>query len=543
MSTNNDYDNPDNGKKSRRNLLLKGGAIFLALLLLLWIFGGCIRNDIPYPRIPQLILSLAVEGEYQQSVIDSATYSATVYLEEQVDIRNVRFSEFSYTEGAESSLNLLEGTYDLSSPLAVDITKYQTYQWVISADQPIERYFNIEGQFGETSIDVVARRVIVKVPEFENLADLTLISAKLGPADVSTMSPALKPGKIDLSRPLLVDVTAFGRTEQWTIYAETTEVTVQTVSADPWSKVIWVYASAQADSRIEFQYREDGSETWLDVDERYISGGGGAFSCYIPHLQPLTKYQVRVRSGEENGNVITVTTEATMDLPDGDFEQWWLDGKVWCPWPENGERYWDTGNRGAAIAGPSNVQPSDHTPDGIGKSAKLSSVFAGIFGIGKLAAGSVFTGNFVRIDGTNGVLAFGRPFNLHPTKLRGFYEYTPVEIDMAQAPYENLKGRPDSCQIYIALTDWPEPKEICTTPSKRQLFDPDAPEIIAYGQITVGEATGGYKPFEIELKYRSTSRIPRFIQITSASSKYGDYFTGGNGSVLFIDQFSLDYDY
>ena len=114
---------------------------------------------------------------------------------------------------------------------------------------------------------------------------------------------------------------------------------------------------------------------------------------------------------------------------------------------------------------------------------------------------------------------------------------------MAQSPYESLKGRPDSCQIYIALTDWPEQKEICTTPSKRVLFDPDAPEIIAYGQMTVGEATGGYKPFEIELEYRSTSRIPKFIQITSASSKYGDYFTGGNGSVLYIDQFSLDYDY
>ena len=536
-------DNPDNLVSPVRRRLLSVGAVILALLLLLWIFGGCIRNDIPYPRIPQMLLSIAADGESQPASIDSMTYSATIYLDEQVDITKVSFTEFKYTEGAEASLNLLEGTYDLSSPLQLDITKYQSYQWVITADQPIERYFNIEGQFGETFIDVMARRVIVKVPETENLSDLTLLSAKLGPADVSEMSPALNPGKIDLSRPLLVNVTAFGRTEQWVIYAEVTEVTVQTVSADAWSKVIWVYASAQSDSKVGFQYREDGADEWIDVEDAFISGSGGSFSCRIPHLQPLTTYQVRATNGEENANVITVTTESTMDLPDGDFEQWWLDGKVWNPWSENGDRFWDTGNRGAAIAGPSNVQPSDHTPGGEGKSAQLSSVFAGVFGIGKLAAGSVFTGNFVRIDGTNGVLAFGRPFNLRPTKLRGYFEYTPVAIDMAQSPYESLKGRPDSCQIYIALTDWPEQKEICTTPSKRVLFDPDAPEIIAYGQMTVGEATGGYKPFEIELEYRSTSRIPKFIQITSASSKYGDYFTGGNGSVLYIDQFSLDYDY
>ena len=512
-------------------------------VLMAMISGSCIRNDIPYPRIPQLILSIAAEGESRPALIDSASYSAVVYLEEQVDIRSVKFNEFSFTEGAEVSEDLLSGSYDLSSPIVVTLSKYQSYDWVISADQPIERYFEIDGQFGESVIDVVARRGVVRIPEFENVADLTLVAAKLGPADVSVMSPALNPGKIDLSRPLVVDVTAFGRTEQWTIYAEKTDVTVQTVSADPWSQVVWVYASAQADAEIGFQYKEASSEQWIDVDSRYISGSGGSFSCCIPHLHPLTQYQVRARAGEETANTLTVTTEATLDLPDGDFDQWWLDGKVWNPFNEGGVKFWDTGNRGAAIAGPSNVTPSDHTPDGSGRSAKLSSVFAGVFGIGKLAAGSIYTGEFVRIDGTNGILAFGREFNVRPTKLRGYFEYTPVAIDMAQSPYENLKGVPDSCQIYIALTDWTAPKEICTTPSRRSLFDPNAPEVIAYGEITCGKATGGYQTFEIELKYRSTSRRPRYIQITAASSKYGDYFTGGNGSVLYVDQFSLDYDY
>ena len=52
-----------------------------------------------------------------------------------------------------------------------------------------------------------------------------------------------------------------------------------------------------------------------------------------------------------------------------------------------------------------------------------------------------------------------------------------------------------------------------------------------------------YRPFEIKLDYRSTSRVPTYMQITCSASKYGDYFTGGSGSVLYVDEFSFDYDY
>ncbi|MDE7343364.1 MAG: PCMD domain-containing protein, partial [Muribaculaceae bacterium] len=96
--------------------------------------------------------------------------------------------------------------------------------------------------------------------------------------------------------------------------------------------------------------------------------------------------------------------------------------------------------------------------------------------------------------------------------------------------------------IYVALTDWPEPYEIRTNPKTRQLFNPDSPEVIAYGELVVGTETP-WQEFEIELKYRSTSRVPRFIQITSAASKYGDYFTGGTGACLWVDDYELLYDY
>ena len=50
-------------------------------------------------------------------------------------------------------------------------------------------------------------------------------------------------------------------------------------------------------------------------------------------------------------------------------------------------------------------------------------------------------------------------------------------------------------------------------------------------------------PFEIKLDYKSTQRIPRYILIVASSSKYGDYFTGGAGSTLWLDDLELLYDY
>lgn len=166
-----------------------------------------------------------------------------------------------------------------------------------------------------------------------------------------------------------------------------------------------------------------------------------------------------------------------------------------------------------------------------------------MFGIGKLAAGSIYTGSFKKIDGTNGILDFGRPFNVRPTRLKGYYQYKTSDIDYVSSELSNLKGRPDSCHIYIALTDWAAPYEIRTNPKNQQLFNKDASYIIAYGEMIYSGTMDDYESFEIELEYRDKFKTPSYIQITCAASKYGDFFTGGSGAVLYVDEFSLDYDY
>ena len=62
----------------------------------------------------------------------------------------------------------------------------------------------------------------------------------------------------------------------------------------------------------------------------------GAFSCYIPHLDPLTKYAVRAVSGENIANEVQVTTQSTAVIPNGDFENWCQIGKIIFPYAEGG---------------------------------------------------------------------------------------------------------------------------------------------------------------------------------------------------------------
>lgn len=507
--------------------------------------SGCIHNDLPYPQIPQNILSIAAKGELSPAKIDSTDYTVKLFLDEEVDIQAVEFTKFTYSPDATCNKDLLEGNWDLSVPITVELTLYQSYQWMISAEQNIERYFTVAGQIGETVIDAVGRRIIVNVPEKADLSKMEITSIKLGPRNLTSLVPECTVGSIiDLSSPMKIDATAWGRTEDWTIYAQRTEAVVTTTAVDPWSMVVWAYGEGPADAKNYFEYCEVGSSDWIRVPDNETTSKDGVFNCCIKHLKPLTRYNVRACSNDNKGNEISVTTQATEVLPDGDFEQWWKNGKIWCPWAEGGTRFWDTGNTGAATLGESNVQPSDYVPAGLsGQSAQLKTEFKGIAGIGKLAAGSIYTGSYKKTDGTNGILDFGRPWTVRPTKLRGYYQYTSGEINYSNKEMDYLKGRPDTCSIYIAMTDWTAPYEIRTNPNNRQLFDKNASYIIGYGQLERGTSMDSYEEFEIEIEYRSTSIIPSYIMITCASSKYGDYFTGSSSSVLYVDQFSLDYDY
>ncbi|MDE6464934.1 MAG: PCMD domain-containing protein [Muribaculaceae bacterium] len=511
--------------------------------VMLVLVTACIKNDIPYPRIQANFLTFNVEGQGAGTVVDSLALNLNVTLDESADIYAVNVADYTVTPGAELLEDITSQPVDLSSPLRLTLRLYQDYVWTVRATQNIERYFEVEGQIGQSVIDVPGRRILVQVRRGADLSQLRVIRAKLANAGSTIFPNIADGGVIDARRPVALSVEAFGRAAEWTVYVETVQETVRTVSVDAWTCVAWIYGQAEAGRANGAQYRIAGTEEWTDVPDDAVTHNGGAFTARVDHLSASTTYEARAVSGNDVGETMTVTTGSVVQMPNSDFDNWWLDGKIWCPWAEGGTPYWGTGNKGATTLGNSNTVPTDDTPSGSGWAAMLETRFIGIGSIGKLAAGNLFAGDYVRTDGTNGVLALGRSFSERPTRLRGMYKYTGSTISHSDADHKNLIGRPDTCIVWVALIDSDQPFEIRTNPKDRNLFNPDGPEVIAYGKMEQSQTVEGYIPFQFDLEYKSTSRVPKYILLTASASKYGDFFTGGSGSVLYIDDFVLEYDY
>lgn len=522
---------------SKRNILLAAG---LTLLL-----GGCINNDLPYPRVEVKFTEFTVGGQVEPAVIDTDKRTVTIALDEEADLSNVELLAYTI-DPAEARVGdgELPARLDLTAPRSVTLSLYQDYEWTISATQAIERYITVEPQMGEPVIDVPGRRVIVYVSGGADLSALDVTSIKLGRKG-SVMEPDLEGQKADFTRPVEVTVTDRGAESRWTIYAETVDATVTLSSADAWTQVAWLKATALEGRDNGFEYRVSGSDSWTRVPDEYITSEGGTLTCRLIHLAPSTTYEVRAFSDGDVTAAQQITTGAAAQLPNADFDRWTLDGKVWNPWGDGDTPFWDTGNKGATTLGTSNSQPTTDTPSGAGNAAELKSEFKGVGSLGKLAAGNIFSGVYVRTDGTNGILNFGQEFTQRPTRMTAQIKYTtaPISHVGSDEEYSDWKGRPDTAQVYIALTDWDTPLEVRTNPRNRQLFDPSDPAVIAYGAVSFGETIENWTQISVDLEYRSTSRVPKYVLVVCTASKYGDYFVGASGSVLTIDDLNLEYDY
>ncbi len=516
---------------------------FLVPALAVMALQSCIKNDIPYPRIQANFTYMSADGQMKAASIDSTNRSVKLFLPEEANIYEVSIDSFATTPHSYIVSQAIDSVpLDLSSPVSVVLRLYQDYLWTINAEQDITREFVVEGQIGSSVIDVYGGRVLATVSDKVSLSSLRVEKFKLGPTNC-TYTPDLTDKLVDFSHAVVVNIDTYGHIKKWTIYVTQTESSVTTVSADGWTNVGWVYGEAEANKTNTVQYRIKGDTEWLEVPDSWLTHNGGDFYARITGLTPNTTYEARAVSDGELGEVLEFTTGSVKQIPSSDFDEWWLDGKVWCPWPEDGEQVWDTGNKGATTLGSSNSTPTDDTVTGTGQAARLETRFVGIGIIGKLAAGNIFVGKYVRTDGTNGVLSFGYEFKERPTKLTGYYKYTTADISSTTTGFEDLKGRPDSCIVWIALIDSDEPFEIRTNPNNRQLFDPDGDYVVAYGKMLTGQNVEAYAPFEITLDYKSTSRVPKYILVTASASQYGDYFTGGDGAVMYVDDFELKYDY
>lgn len=514
-----------------------------AALALATIAGSCLKNDIPYARIQANILEIAAEGQSSSARIDSLTRTVNFYFPEEVDITKVRLESWKVADNVTVLGDSLNMVFNLATPATVTLRIYQDYQWTLIANQTIERSFVIADQIGTSTIDIPGRRVVAYINQYSDIKSVLVEKCKLGPEGWDE-NPELTGQRVDFTDPVEITVDYYGTPQTWLVYVEPTASAVTTVRADAWTNVAWVYGDGQAGTDVGVQYRLAGDTEWTTAPADWVTVNGGSFYACLRHLSPDTQYEARAYSGTDFGAMLSFTTGSVLQLPNSDFEQWWLDGKVWYPWAEGGTPYWGTGNKGATTLGPSNSGPTDDTPSGTGYAAKLETRFVGVSAsLGKLAAGNLFTGTYVKTDGTNGILSFGREFEQRPTAATGYFKYVTAPISSVTDGFEDYKGRPDTCIIWVALIDSPEPFEIRTNPKNRHLFDPNGSEVVAYGSFELGEDVTQYTPFRVELNYKSTQRKPKYIIWTCSASKYGDYFTGGDGAILWVDDFELIYDY
>ena len=310
------------------------------------------------------------------------------------------------------------------------------------------------------------------------------------------------------------------------------------------------------DSGFGFDYRPAGTQQWEHVDADVAARAiavGSTFTCEISGLTPGTEYEYRaVSAGFSETTVRTFTTEGAQQLKNAGFEDWTKPAKPWLPYADEADMFWDSGNHGSSTMNKNVTIPSEDKKHSGRYSAKLESQFVGVAMLGKFAAGNLFAGKYLKTDGMDGVLGWGRPFASRPKALRGYVHYTPGTVGYTsdKAP-DIVKDGPDKGIIYVAIVDgttesYGSEKWACvvkTKASDANYFNPKGSNVIAYGEKVFDSATTGDAmiEFEIPLVYARTDAKAVNVIVVCSASKGGDYFAGAAGSVMYIDDFELVY--
>lgn len=311
-------------------------------------------------------------------------------------------------------------------------------------------------------------------------------------------------------------------------------------------------------TRYGFKYRKAGESAWNEAVANGSAGAprrtrantGTAYSVTLSGLEAGTTYEYKAFADDfESTNIQTFTTESKYIIPNASMEEWstyaFKNKEIVFPGPGSEPTVWDSGNEGASTAGATLTNKSEDMKHSGTFSARLESKYVII----KFAAGNIFMGDYVETDGTNGVLALGRPYNgSHPTKLRVWANYRPssnLKNTSDAAVQDLVTSGCDNGQVYVAITD--AVIDIRTNPKNQKLFTPDDPHVLGYGQVTWKEnfgPDGALQMVEIPIEYfeRAKTTKATHLVITCCASKFGDYFAGGDGSLLYLDDFELVYE-
>ncbi len=525
---------------------------YIIVTVLPLIFSGCIHNDLPYPIIFGGIEEITFSGASEVKV-DNQNMVVNVTFSDTVDLRKIEVTSFKSVEDSRSTLaagdilNLCKSEgYGVGEPYDFTISTFQDYKWKIVANQPILREIKLSGSIGSALFDYTTKTAVVNVASSQDLYSITVEKFALAPS-VATYSP--DPFQIsNFSHPVQFMVSYFGIEELWTISVQHSLENVVTGTSNPWATFAYLYGDVLPTSTFEsgFEYRETSFSTWNRVASTNKSG---KIEAVIKDLKPNTSYTYRAYLGSENGAEMTFTTEITPTVPNLNFDEAYFESGCWYFNASGGNSYWATGNEGIKTAGKSASTTSVEGSEAVSGKAVKMVTYNNVIMV-SVAAGNLFTGTYKTIMSANPSEALksatmGRPYSGRPTSLSGWYKYSPEVLTSksywAKAATEfgmnfaDSVGKKDWCQIYVVLEQWPEGAEV--RPSEDMITR------VAYGEIRTNQEVPQYTPFTIELDYNDLTTIPNHISIVASSSLNGGYFCGAAGSCLYVDDFSISYDY
>lgn len=521
----------------------------ILLMLSLAAFTSCIDNDIPFPVVKGDVLTIKFDGQKEVKV-DATKRTITLVLNDTVDLRSVEILELGITDDSRASIALGEkldfsqgsGVYAVAKdPFKFTVSTYQDYEWEIFCTQDIDYHFNVRGGIGDAEFDHTSKVIRVKVPDDKIEYPLTAIMVEdyqFAPAGaVYTPDPAQIS---NYSGVVKIKVTFFGIEQEWLINVEPSKENVITGAANAWTMFALVSGTVQsaATGDTGFEYHDKKSTEW-----KYIAAtrDGGKISAVITGLAPNTEYVYRARLGDELATEAEFRTGIVANVENMGFEDWVQGGLTWYPGTSTtgDDNYWATGNPG--VTGSPVNKPSNTKPVGDAHSGKYAVQIQTVaVPFVQLAAGSIFTGWFkTNMSAPITSTKFSRPYVGRPTSLSFWYKYSPKIINVAKDKPEE-KGKMDRCNIYIYLGDW----EGDLLSTQMNPADPSkTPGAIAYAGFSTDKEVTSYTKQTMKLQYFDAERPVKRIIIVASSSVYGDFFTGGDGSTLLLDDLEFGWDY
>ena len=293
-------------------------------------------------------------------------------------------------------------------------------------------------------------------------------------------------------------------------------------------------------SSVKIAYSANGGE-WQELEAS--KGADGNYVAQLDTFNAATTYSYKlVVDSADAGKNLSIATPSGAQLPNGDMERW--SKPTWyLPYGDGDTPFWLTGNEGGNMVGATLTQPSeDVRPGSTGKySASLKSQFASLMGIGKFAAGNLFTGTFA-LSGMDGLVTFGRDFTYtaKPKSLTFWMKNNEGTINQGSAA-----SGTDKYTIMVIITDG---TAFTVDTKKEETFLkteklPTLGGIIGYGFLEGYDSSSEWTEKTINITYREDTKDlkPKKIVVMFTPSGWGDYFCGSTDSWMFVDDIVLNY--